>query len=98
MNKKKGLGVHSRRSLFTASTINAALLTLLFACVLVSFLLACPPTHASNPAVWSLVWSDEFAGPTGSAVHSGKESFVIGGKRWGTKDMWAYCHQTRGAH
>jgi beta-glucanase (GH16 family) len=83
-----------KRSLFAARTINAVPLTDLFAGVLVSFLLACPPAYASNPAVWSLVWSDEFDGPTGSAVDLSKWSFDIGGNGWGNNELETYTSRT----
>jgi beta-glucanase (GH16 family) len=74
-----------RRSCFTANllgvrTIIVASLFALFAFILGSFLSACPTTvYASNPAVWTLVWSDEFNGPSGSAVNAHVEggSLVI---------------------
>jgi beta-glucanase (GH16 family) len=75
-----------------------ALLIVLFASVFGSFLPAYPPTYASNPAVWSLVWSDEFDGPKGSAVDSSKWSFDIGGNGWGNNELETYTSRTANSH
>jgi beta-glucanase (GH16 family) len=71
---------------------------LLFTTVVASFLSACPRTYASNPAVWSLVWSDEFDGPTGSAVDPTKWSFNIGGGGWGNNELETYTGRTANAY
>jgi beta-glucanase (GH16 family) len=76
----------------------AALLTLLFTSAFGSFLPACPTAYASNPAVWSLVWSDEFDGPNGSAVDSSKWSFDLGGNGWGNNELETYTDRTVNAH
>ena len=93
MNIKNVRGVRSRRKLFAARTSLTALLTLLFTTVFGSFLPACPTAYASNPAVWSLVWSDEFDGPNGSPVDSSKWSFNIGGNGWGNNELETYTNR-----
>src|SRR5260370_20538902 len=70
-------GFHAKRKLFTARTTIVALLTCLFTAILGSFLPVGPTAFASNPAVWSLVWSDEFDGPSGSAGDSSKGRFDL---------------------
>ena len=65
--------------------------------VLGLLLAASPTTHAANPAVWSLVWSDEFDGPNGSPVDSGKWSFDIGGNGWGNNELETYTSRTANA-
>jgi len=57
-----------------------------------------PTAFASNPAVWSLVWSDEFDGPSGSAVDSSKWSFDIGGNGWGNNELETYTDRAVNAH
>jgi beta-glucanase (GH16 family) len=95
--------LEGRRSYFTENllatgvTIIASLIVL-SALILGSFLSACPAAYASNPAVWSLVWSDEFAGATASAVDSSKWSFDIGGNGWGNNELETYSNRTVNAH
>jgi len=43
------------------------------------------------------VWSDEFAGPSGSAVDKSKWSFDIGGKGWGNNELQTYTSRTGNA-
>lgn len=90
MNMRIGRVFHFTRKLFAAKTIIVTLLTVLFTAILGLFLLGCPTVYASNPAVWSLVWSDEFDGPSGSAVDSSKWSFDIGGNGWGNNELETY--------
>lgn len=90
MNMRIGRAFQVKRKLFAARTIIVALLTVLCTAILGSFLIASPTAYASNPAVWSLVWSDEFDGPSGSAVDSGKWSFDIGGNGWGNNELETY--------
>jgi beta-glucanase (GH16 family) len=52
---------------------------------------------AGNPAVWSLVWSDEFDGPNGSAVDSTKWGFDTGGNGWGNNELEYYTSRTENA-
>ena len=47
--------------------------------------------------MWSLVWSDEFDGPNGSAVDSAKWSFDIGGNGWGNNELETYTSRTANA-
>ncbi|MEP6741377.1 MAG: glycoside hydrolase family 16 protein [bacterium] len=63
-----------------------------------SFSPAWPTAYAGNPAVWSLVWSDEFNRPSGSAVDSNKWSFDIGGNGWGNNEFETYTSRTENAH
>jgi len=44
------------------------------------------------------VWSDEFNGPTGSAVDSTKWSFDLGGKGWGNNELETYTSRPANAH
>ena len=94
MNMKNARGVRSKRKLFAARTSIVVLLTCLFMAILGSFLPTCPIAYANNPAVWSLVWSDEFDGPSGSAVDSSKWSFNIGGNGWGNNELETYTSRT----
>src|SRR6202521_1257770 len=86
------------RNSFAARPIAGALLTGLVVAVLGSFLAACPTAYASNPTVWSLVWSDEFDGPSGSAVDATKWSFDTGGNGWGNNELETYTDHTVNAH
>src|SRR5467141_3665802 len=94
MNMKNTRDSRSRREMFAARMTLVALLACLFTVVLGLFLPTCPIAYASNPTVWSLVWSDEFDGPNGSAVDSSKWSFDIGGNGWGNNELETYTSRT----
>jgi beta-glucanase (GH16 family) len=98
MNKENLRGFRNRRNLLAARTNLGALLSLLFTSVFGSFLAARPIAYANNAAVWTLVWSDEFDGPTGSAVDSSKWSFDIGGKGWGNNELETYTSRPANSH
>jgi beta-glucanase (GH16 family) len=74
-----------------------ALLSVIFAAILGLWLSGGPTAKAGNPTVWSLVWSDEFDGPTGSPVDSSKWSFDIGGNGWGNNELETYTSRTANA-
>lgn len=46
-----------------------------------------------SPAVWTLVWSDEFSSPDGSAPDPSKWTYDTGGKGWGNREL--ECHTNR---
>ena len=103
MNMKNVRDSRSRREMFGARMTLVAVLTCLFTVVLGLFLPTFPTTHASNPTVWTLVWSDEFDGPNGSAVDSSKWSFDIGtgcpnNCNWGNNELETYTKRTVNAH
>jgi beta-glucanase (GH16 family) len=98
MKMKAGGAFHFRRKLFAPITITGALLSVPVAFALSAFLTTGTTASASNPAVWSLVWRDEFDGPSGSAVDSSKWSFDVGGKGWGNKELETYTSRTENAH
>jgi beta-glucanase (GH16 family) len=52
---------------------------------------------ASNPTVWTLVWSDEFSAPNGSPVDTTKWAFDIGGNGWGNNELETYTNRTDNA-
>jgi beta-glucanase (GH16 family) len=72
--------------------------SMLVAVVISAFLSACPIARASNPTGWTLVWSDEFDGPSGSAVNSSRWSFDIGGNGWGNNELETYTSRTANSH
>src|SRR6266851_965560 len=88
----------SRRKVLVNRMTVVALSTCLFTSILGSFLTTCPTAYADNPAVWKLVWSDEFDGPTGSAVDPSKWSFDIGGNGWGNNELETYTSRTANAY
>src|SRR5207237_8452921 len=90
MNIKKVRDSRSRKEMLAARITLVALLTCLF-------IAAGPIAYASNPAVWSLVLSDEFDGPSGSAVDSSKWSFDVGGNGWGNNELETYTSRTSNA-
>ena len=54
--------------------------------------------NANRFPQWKLVWSDEFNGPSGSAVNLSKWSFDIGGNGWGNNELETYTSRTANAH
>ena len=88
---------HFKRKLCAPITSTGALFSLLVAVMLGAFLV-CPTTSASNTTVWTLVWSDEFEGPNGSAVNSSKWSFDIGGNGWGNNELETYTNRIANSH
>jgi beta-glucanase (GH16 family) len=77
--------------------LNPVLRIAVSACLLVSYSLSCQTAYASDPAVWSLSWSDEFDGANGSSVDSAKWSFDIGGNGWGNNELETYTNRTANA-
>ena len=53
---------------------------------------------AADPTVWSLVWSDEFNGPDGSAVDQSKWIAAAGGSGWGNNELEYYTTRTDNAY
>ncbi|HKW62985.1 MAG TPA: glycoside hydrolase family 16 protein [Candidatus Acidoferrum sp.] len=51
-----------------------------------------PPTKG-----WTLVWSDEFNGPDGSAPDSSKWTYDLGGKGWGNNELECYTNRLQNA-
>jgi len=87
----------SRRKLSAPRKTVGGLIILLFTIVGGSAPLARPVVRDSAPADWNLVWSDEFNGPSGSAVDSTKWSFDVGGKGWGNGELETYTGRTANA-
>ncbi|MET0794763.1 MAG: family 16 glycosylhydrolase [Polyangiaceae bacterium] len=52
---------------------------------------------SSASAGYSLVWSDEFNGPKGTAVDSSKWTFDVGGTGWGNDELEYYTNSTNNA-
>ena len=53
---------------------------------------------AAPPTVWSLVWSDEFNGPSGAAVDATKWTAEIGGGGWGNNELEYYTSRVDNAY
>lgn len=85
------------KTLWPKGAVNAALRVAVVASILCSNLLICSTTYASDPAGWSLTWSDEFNGSSGSPVDSSKWSFDIGGNGWGNNELQTYTNRTSNA-
>ena len=57
-----------------------------------------PPTTSPPPAGgFSLVWSDEFEGPSGALVDATKWTFETGGGGWGNEELETYTDRARNA-
>ena len=50
-----------------------------------------------SPAGWTLVWSDEFNGPDGSAPDPSKWTYDTGGKGWGNNELECYTRRLQNA-
>ena len=50
-----------------------------------------------SPAGWTLVWSDEFSGPDGSAPDPSKWTYDTGGKGWGNTELECYTNRLQNA-
>src|SRR5258706_4624538 len=96
MSIRNAQGLCCKSISFGARATIGVLLAVLFAGVLGLFLI-CPTANAGNPAVWSLVWSDEFDGSNGSPVDSSKCSFDIDGNGWGNNEVETYTSCTSNA-
>ena len=66
---------------------------------IVSAFIVLPIASADNARAqtWTLVWSDEFDGPAGSAPNSSKWGYDIGGGGWGNKELETYTNRTQNA-
>ncbi len=53
---------------------------------------------AAPPAVWSLVWSDEFSGPGGAAIDSTKWTRQVGGGSWGNDELEYYTSRPENSY
>src|SRR5206468_5943992 len=54
--------------------------------------------NAAPPTVWSLVWSDEFNGPSGAAVDATKWTAEVGGGGWGNNELEYYTARPANAY
>lgn len=69
-----------------------------------AFLFACVSAAAQaggrNPSAseWTLVWSDEFNGPNGSAVDASKWVSETGGGGWGNNELEYYTNRLQNAY
>ena len=50
-----------------------------------------------SPAGWTLVWSDEFSSPDGSAPDPSKWTYDTGGKGWGNTELECYTSRLQNA-
>lgn len=98
MSKRKDRRFPCSRILPRKGLLTVALPVVVFTSVLVSCSWLCSTACASNPTVWSLAWSDEFDGPSGSPVDSAKWSFDIGGSGWGNNELETYTSRTANSH
>ena len=57
-----------------------------------------PPPPPAAATDWTLVWSDEFNGPDGSAPDSSRWTYDLGGKGWGNQELECYTNRPQNAH
>jgi beta-glucanase (GH16 family) len=87
-----------RESAFEALTVGVRAVTTFLALGLSLVATAQEPASPAKDAKWKLVWSDEFNGPTGSAVDPSKWVFDLGGKGWGNQELESYTNRPQNAH
>jgi len=56
-----------------------------------------PPAAPSPAGDWTLVWSDEFEGPSGSLVDATMWTFDVGGHGWGNQELQYHTDRARNA-
>ena len=87
----------SWRKLLTRKILIVATLVFFSAVLIIS----ARPVTRSAPAgglpSWTLTWSDDFNGSSGSSVDSRKWSFDIGGKGWGNNELETYTDRPANA-
>jgi beta-glucanase (GH16 family) len=54
--------------------------------------------QAADPTVWSMVWSDEFNAPNGTAIDSSKWTAEVGGGGWGNNELEYYTNRVDNAY
>jgi beta-glucanase (GH16 family) len=54
--------------------------------------------QAADPAVWRLVWSDEFNGANNSQIDSTRWTAEVGGDGWGNKELEYYTNRIENAY
>src|SRR2546421_10304705 len=87
-----------RKELLIARKGIGTLTVLLFAIICGSAPLPSSTASAGNPAGRTLVRSDEFNRPNGSAADWTKLSFYLGGKCWGNNDFGTCTNPTAKRH
>ena len=56
-----------------------------------------PGDSGAQSGPWKLVWTDEFDGPSGSAVDPKRWTFDVGGDGWGNQELEYYTRRTENA-
>jgi beta-glucanase (GH16 family) len=59
--------------------------------------IAYDPVPPPPAAKWTLVWSDDFSGPDGSAPDPVKWTYDLGGKGWGNQELESYTNRPENA-
>ena len=93
MRKRKAPDLHFSSVRAPLHSVVFAALAIAFISIVISHSLLCSTAGAATTARWSLVWSDEFDGPSGSTVDSAKWSFDIGGGGWGNNELESYTNR-----
>ena len=57
-----------------------------------------PTPAASDPTVWSLLWSDEFNGAVNSPIDSTRWTAEVGGNGWGNQELEYYTNRIDNAY
>jgi len=58
---------------------------------------ATQPSPSPAPGAWSLTWSDEFDGPSGTTVDRTKWTLDLGGGGWGNQELESYTDRSSNA-
>lgn len=57
-----------------------------------------PSPSPAGQQPWTLIWSDEFNGPNGSAPDPAKWTYDIGGNGWGNNELETYTNRAQNAY
>jgi beta-glucanase (GH16 family) len=74
---------------------------ILLACFIISVCAGSRPVWSTDglaPSAWTLTWSDEFNGPSGSAPDSTKWTFDTGGNGWGNRELETYTSRPKNVY
>jgi beta-glucanase (GH16 family) len=92
----QGAGATMKSSAQRMNVLKLVLASVIFAGCLYATAQSGPASPAASP--WTLVWSDEFNGPNGSAVDASKWASETGGNGWGNNELEYYTSRPQNAY
>jgi beta-glucanase (GH16 family) len=80
------------------TSVSLAIIAGTFLLVSCAASIAFDPSDPPGARPWTLVWSDEFTGPNGSAPDPAKWNLEVGGNGWGNHELEYYTNRAQNAH